>query len=590
MKKYLLASALIFSFLFASCVSTSVPECDDTLDFPGVSSDEEPLKLSRNFGVYDFSFNLAVSVARQGHVIRYTTDGSEADENSTLYENGILIANTKSAGKYILTKSVHIYDTSKYGSYMPSMRYKGVPLSLVEYDENGNEVFRKRGTFLVMPKGSSYFKNVPVVCLSAPVENFIGIDGSGGLYNLIADEKKYDAFLEYYDFSSGEKFSLETKMKLGGNWTKGFACRTINLNFKKNSKDKKNDDLGVKIFPTLNDKKIKRLRLHSGGNDTFSAFFTDAFVQRLASMADVKVATSAYRPCVLFLNGEYWGVYGLREHYNEDYLSATYGVKKKDIVFVDKTHSPEKGNSKYNFNIKTKNKDVAIKELDKLFEFLECSDADGTDFSPVITKDWTSDKVYDEFCKLVDVEGLADLILLNGYAANWDFMGNNLRMWKTVNVDPSNPYADGRWHFILHDTDFSFQDEGASRGLDGNGKNYLDYYLGNASLGWGEKQGPLPACDYLLLSLPSKNEKFRALLMERALYMQNVVFEVQHALEVLNQMQEEIDFLYKDRCLRWGKSGYSYEEWKSQLEFRRRAIVHRPDFFMKQFKSSFGYE
>ena len=36
----------------------------------------------------------------------------------------------------------------------------------------------------------------------------------------------------------------------------------------------------------------------------------------------------------------------------------------------------------------------------------------------------------------------------------WDWPGKNWSMWRTTKISEGNPYADGRWRFILYDMEF----------------------------------------------------------------------------------------------------------------------------------------
>ena len=40
----------------------------------------------------------------------------------------------------------------------------------------------------------------------------------------------------------------------------------------------------------------------------------------------------ASRPCVVYLNGEYWGLYVLEEDYSDNYFEDHYGVSNKDVI------------------------------------------------------------------------------------------------------------------------------------------------------------------------------------------------------------------------------------------------------------------
>ena len=76
--------------------------------------------------------------------------------------------------------------------------------------------------------------------------------------------------------------------------------------------------------------KFKTLVLRNGGNCAFTSKFNDTYWQSL--IKDLAPDTQTSRPCVLYINGEYWGLYVLQEDYKEEYFENKHWVNKKDIV------------------------------------------------------------------------------------------------------------------------------------------------------------------------------------------------------------------------------------------------------------------
>ena len=603
-------SLLLASVFLVSCIIEDDNELYNSIDGGG-----DNLRLSHDFGVVEgTSLSLTITPADSSHKIYYTTNGTSASslfaqgsETDGLFlydENGIFLQESKNPADYALTPNV-IYDenyalgTYNQGTYVYGYVSKGVPLSLIEVDKNNNIVAEKRGTFIFHEDGTEHFGNVPVVCLSASVSDWIGTDKISGIYNSLSSNLKIRANLEYYNYGAGENFSLNTQVKLGGNYTKNLPSRTLNLNFKKDENGNKNEKPTADIFNGRKALgtgeairgKVKRFRLHSGGNDAFWSHFNDAFIQRLVSLAETSVATASYRPCVLYLNGEYWGVYALREHYNEDYIEYTFGVDSDDVVYVDKCYNPVQGESKYNFNVKTDDLETAISLLDELHEFLGITEnSDGT-YLFEDSKGWISDEVYDEFCKMVDVDSLIDIVLIRGYAEDYDFMFNNLRMWRTIpnptkSKTKKSKFSDGKWRFMIHDTDLGLFDEESRKTIvfNGTAENTFLYYLGKSKT---NRDVLILPRDHRILSLPAQNEKFKARLWERAKYIKTI-FESEKAISVLDEMQAEIEPFYAEKVSRWGKTDYTIESWKSAVEYRRQFLRERGDTFLSDVKTAFG--
>ena len=69
--------------------------------------------------------------------------------------------------------------------------------------------------------------------------------------------------------------------------------------------------------------------------------FNDIYWQDLSQSLDCE--TKASRPCVVYLNGEYWGMYTLNEDYTDNHFENNYGIDNNNIVLI-KRGELEEGN------------------------------------------------------------------------------------------------------------------------------------------------------------------------------------------------------------------------------------------------------
>ena len=237
--------------------------------------------------------------------------------------------------------------------------------------------------------------------------------------------------------------SQDCGVRVQGNYSRSDLIKGLRLFARKDYGDNK---FRCEIFDGLKNTEgetidsFKSLVLRAGGNCAFSAKFNDTYWQ-IASQ-ELDCSTKASRPCVVYLNGEYWGLYLLEEDYSDNYFEDHYGVNHEDVVVykgdaealalgykLDEGKIPEGENEKYYFS-------------DLLSFFKSHSDI-------------ADDASYEEFSKIVDVESVRDYFLSEVWINNkWDWPGKNWSMWRTVNVDESNPYADARWRFMLYDMEF----------------------------------------------------------------------------------------------------------------------------------------
>ena len=120
--------------------------------------------------------------------------------------------------------------------------------------------------------------------------------------------------------------------------------------------------------------------------------------------------------CILFIDGEFWGIYQLTEKVNDDYINTHYGIKKSDVAIV------------------------------KNDELEEGSEQDLQDWQNLIKGVANGSISYEQFAEKVDMQSYMDYFAAQIYWANHDWPNNNTGVWRSNAVDPENPYADGSWY------------------------------------------------------------------------------------------------------------------------------------------------
>lgn len=178
-----------------------------------------------------------------------------------------------------------------------------------------------------------------------------------------------------------------------------------------------------------NGKKIKSfdaITLRNGGNDNGGTWFRDSINQRL--IADRNCAYQANDECMVFIDGEFWGIYQIMEKFSDDYLHDHFGIDKASAVMI-KNGELEEGT------------DADLQDWEQLTSF--CA-----------SNDMTNASNYKRFTDSVDVQSYIDYFAAQIYWNNWDWPQNNTAAWKTSTVDAENPFADGKWRMIIFDTEF----------------------------------------------------------------------------------------------------------------------------------------
>lgn len=345
-------------------------------------------------------------------------------------------------------------------------------------------------------------------------------------------------YFESNDTKTECKLAQDCGIRIQGNYSRSDYQKSFRLyarddygkkNFKYGFFANARDDSGALI------EKYKTLVLRNGGNCAFTTKFSDSYWQSLITEANCD--TQSARPCVLYLNGEYWGVYILQDDYSDHYLENKHGVNADDVVIYkgDAEAYPELG-------YKLDEGSLPAGVTDESYYFKDMMDFISAHDSLENASD------YDAFAKLVDVNSVMDFFALEVWMNNkWDFPGKNWSMWKTTTVDSSNPYADGKWRFLLYDVEF-----GGISGYEDVNTNTLrsDKLL---NLDSTNKDKPNVLCFALLMT----NRGFRDQFEEKLLNLSDTIFEKQNALakcETFKNIYEPIlEQFFKRFPTYWGK-------------------------------------
>lgn len=150
------------------------------------------------------------------------------------------------------------------------------------------------------------------------------------------------------------------------------------------------------------------------------------------------------KPVVVYINGKYWGLYFLRDRFDETYFKEKYGLKAKTLGLIETAWGGD------------------IKGY--MVPANKGSKKDAEKFNKLLTNTARCDKCigYSVANEIVDMENLVDYLFLEFYFANYDWPYNNYRIWRYQSEDLYLPEAelvsqlDGRFRWLFFDSDVSF--------------------------------------------------------------------------------------------------------------------------------------
>ena len=232
-----------------------------------------------------------------------------------------------------------------------------------------------------------------------------------------------------FDANGEFLFDQEVGIKVRGTSTRGAAQKSLNVYARE---EYGNKEFSEEVFGTRTRSIILRndfVNMHHLGQ---------GYLQDLISDRDV--LTQESYPVLVFLEGEYCGLYILYERFSENFVEDHYGIAD-DNIWTAKKFAGDWG---------------AEFDAPNTQSLLACQQDLNDIFVYIRDHDMSQKEHYDYVCSKIDMDSLIDLLCFQLYIGNVDFsLAQNISAWRAIEVDPTNPYADGRWRFVVYDLDIS---------------------------------------------------------------------------------------------------------------------------------------
>ncbi len=350
-------------------------------------------------GFYTGSRTLTLSTVYPGGTIRYTTDGSNVKETSTLYTGPITISSTQTIRARVFATNV-IGSTTVTHTYfinltcrMPVVSLTTDPANLYDYNSG------------IFADGPGYTSANP---------HF------GANYWLDLEK---DVTVEYYERDKSLQFQFNAGLAVTGGWSRAGGQKSLEIKLG----DKyglSNLNFSLQSLKPWNDK-WNDFILHMAGNDRDICHMRDALMNRVLKPTFNNYI--AYEPCLLMLNGANWGIYYFRENDDHHWVEGNYGYKPSEIDFLKESYF-------YSGIEVKKGSDSAFFAMYDYATTASPSDAD----------------YYSTISKMMDLQNMADYFIAETYYPNDDWMGggnNNLKLWRPKK-------GDGKFKYLIYDLEF----------------------------------------------------------------------------------------------------------------------------------------
>lgn len=341
-------------------------------------------------GFYPGTQSVAITCSDATATIRYTTDGSVPTTTSTLYAGPVSIATTK------------VLRAKAFSANEPS--------------------FTMSGTYFI-----NVNHTVPVVSVAGAGSSSVAtlLNGNGGIMP--------QGFFEVWEADKSFVDKGEGEFNKHGNDSWAYDQRGFDFVMK--DQFGYDHEIDHQIFPNKTRDHFQRLILKPAANDNYSfetggAHIRDAFVAQLSQNAGLKLDERTWRPCVVYVNGQYWGVYEIREKADDHDFTNYYDNQDKYHLQYLKTW----GSTWEEYGAPN-----AIPAWNSLRAYINANNMGvPANFNYVDS--------------LLNWESLVDYFVLNSYVVTQDWLNWNTAWWH--GTDPAGDKK--KWRYTLWDMDATF--------------------------------------------------------------------------------------------------------------------------------------
>ncbi|MBN2410610.1 CotH kinase family protein [candidate division KSB1 bacterium] len=453
---------------------------------------ERPV-IKQQAGFYSSPVTVTIEPGDNAESIYYTLDGSVPDLNSAKYAGPVTIDST---------------------CILSARAFR---------DGYGPGLVTSRSFFI------NTIHSLPVVSIITDPKNLF--DDSTGIYtNSLESGRKWERKVDVEFFQEEqEKFRITSGLRIQGNTGREMEKKSFRLYFRE---EFGNDRLEYPMFENTFVKSFKNLVLRAGYDDDLKNYngtllrdpLTNEFWRRLGFL------TSHSKLAVLYLNGQFWGIYDIRESVNEHFISDYYFYNDMDIIRYRWTN----------------------------WELVYGSSADFTDTINFFkTNDLYTDEQFAKAADLIDIDNFTAIQVLS-HPTEYHSWTYGASMFKAK-------YPGAKWQWTLWDMDRAY-----------------------ASSNWnGFSRYDDPSGEYWPNIITQKllhNQSYRDLLVNRISDVLNTLFIPGKAITVLDSLANSIrpDIHYE--LQRWDAKR---EDWDNNVEILRTKIRNRPGIVRDQMKQYF---
>ncbi len=485
-------------------------------------------------GIYDNAVTVAIT-AGEGETIRYTTDCTTPNASSEVY-SGELSISKNSVIRAAAFRDGYLSGDVATATYL--FRSDGVnhALPVVTLVTDPDNLWNsKTGIYATGdqfdPDAASYADTLK----------------SATYYQAkFATEEQVDTIWEkpaafaLFDDNGKQVFTQNVGIRIAGSFGRGRAQKGFNVIARK---EYGKGSMEYPFFENRPYTEYKAVVLRAGAQDQNRSKIRDELASGLLEGTDINILYQAYRPTVLYLNGEYWGVYFMKE--------------KRNRFFVAQHENTEN------------NVDLAIGKGFKQRTYGDNSDWVSL-YEYATTHDLSSAEAYAYVSERMDVDSFRDYMIAEIYNGNTDTY--NFQYYRLKG---------GKWKFIFYDFCWGFQSPGHET---------LAFRMGKT---------PSDVCSAKLFAAMLQNKGWRDSFCRRFGELLNTAFAPERVSALIDQLYGYVEPEIKREREKFNKDTFmgvrqprtnlgSYEGFQSEISKLKDFAQKRPEELKRQLQSNLG--
>ena len=347
-----------------------------------------------------------------------------------------------------------------------------------------------------------------------------GIEGCTGSFAANYNQKwEHPALVRY--FPEGDEFPAfedQVGFRIKGNCSSRIkAMKSLGLYWRN---EYGNSAIEYPFFPEANTDRFKRLLLRNSGNDFGLTHLKDAAVIQIFKEY-ARVDFQEYRPAIIYLNGEYWGIHNMREMITPQYFRFHYNVDDDLVDLLEGSPlAPQ---------VDDGSSEAFLREV---IAYISANDLGETESYRVITE-------------RIDIPNFIDYMIIETYVGNNDWPITNSRWWRENRAGGQF----NKWRWVAYDHDVAFRRE-----------NVKDVWIGNL---YGIPYKPAKEDGFYIFNNLILNKEFRQEFLSRYLFFIDTVFNPDRVEGIVMEMKETLREEYPKHQEKWDT--LPFRRWESSI-------------------------